>query len=143
MLLLVGAPFLCVGLWEMRETQQRLDSQSIAQGTVIDNDFLIHTDPEDSSRSSGAFHPVVRFSTERGQKVVFTDGVGTYPAKYESGETVKVLYDPQDPSEAMVLSWSNLWLASAIFAAVGLIPIGIALVLSAVSLGLFTRRSKA
>ena len=142
LLVLAGAPFLCVGLWEVRETQLRLNFQSEAQGTVIESVYRTHTDPEDSSQFTRSYHPVVRFSSGQGQTVVFTDGVGSYPEAYQVGETVEVLYDPQDPEDAMIPSWSGLWGASTVFIVVGMIPIGIAIVLGAVSVGLFARRRR-
>lgn len=121
-LLLFGAPFACLGLYEAAEVQGAINSGGQAQGTVVDNSYQT---TQDGTTISGAYYPVVEFSTGEGQTVRFTDGIGSLPPDYEVGATVRVLYDPAEPQAARLWSWKRLWFAPTLFLAIGLLPVGV------------------
>lgn len=83
-----------------------------AQGTVID---LVQS----RSSSQRSYRPVVRFSTEDGQTLEFTSSFGSNPPGYARGDSVQVLYPPDDPQQARIHSFLALWLMPIIFAGVG------------------------
>jgi hypothetical protein len=56
------------------------------------------------------YYPVVRFADKAGQDHTLYSSSGSYPPAYEVGERVSVLYDPANPKEAKINSFSNLWL---------------------------------
>lgn len=114
--LVVGAPFLLIGLSQVYSVVQLERSWVSTRGTVVDNVVV--------ARATGAsYAPVVDFRTQDGEMVRFTDGVGTIPPDYEVGAEVKVLYDPDDVHSARVASWKRLWLAPTLITTVGLLPI--------------------
>jgi hypothetical protein len=80
-----------------------------AQGEVID---LVKR-----SRTVTNYVPVVRFRTEAGQETTFRGFIGSRPPAHRKGDIVKVLYDPANPSRAMVDSVMVVWLLPIIFAA--------------------------
>jgi len=54
-------------------------------------------------------YPVIELSTPGGQRRRF-EGGSSYPPKYRVGEPVAVVYDPADPKDARVDSFTELWL---------------------------------
>jgi hypothetical protein len=115
--LLVGCPFLCIGLSEIHKTAQMVNASATAHGTVIGNTY------RPFAEGGAAYVPVVEFQTRDEQVVRFTDGIGTYPAEYDVGTQVNVLYDPQDAQNARVYSWKRLWFAPTLITSVGALPI--------------------
>ena len=114
--IVVGAPFLLIGLSEAYKTVQLERSSISARGTVVDNMTVAFA-------SGASYAPVVDFQSLEAGAVRFTDGVGTIPPDYEVGTEVKVLYDPDDVHSARVASWKRLWLAPTLITTVGLLPI--------------------
>lgn len=48
------------------------------------------------------YTPVLQFTTEDGRQWRTSTRMATSPARYKAGEQVTVLYDPNDPDEAVV-----------------------------------------
>ena len=94
-----------------------VNASALARGTVIDNIF------RPFAESGAAYVPVVESQTRDEQVVRFTDGIGTYPAEYEVGTRVNVLYDPQDVQNARVSSWKRLWFGPTLKPSIGVLPI--------------------
>ncbi len=122
-LLTVSLPFLCIGLSEVYQAQVMVKDFINVPGTVVGNDYISTTDPEDSAKVSWAYYPVVRFNTEQRREYYFTSGVGAYPADYAVGERVEVLYNPEDPHEAVIKAWKSLWFGPLWVTAIGLVPL--------------------
>jgi hypothetical protein len=119
--LVVGAPFLLIGLSEVYRVEQLERSWVSTRGTVVDNVVVAFA-------TGASYAPVVDFRTLEGETVRFADGVGSIPPDYEVGADVKVLYDPDDVHSARVASWKRLWLAPTILTCVGLVPMLIGVV---------------
>jgi hypothetical protein len=117
----LAALFLAVGLlaltgsgfWAVR-TRAFLGRAEKAPGTVV------ALEPTRSDRST-YYHPVVRFGLRSGQERTFRSHFGSNPPSHSVGETVEVLYDPDDPSDARIDSTFSRWGGVMIFAAVGAI----------------------
>jgi Protein of unknown function (DUF3592) len=82
-----------------------------ADGTVVD--LRESYDPEDNTTS---YYPVVRFETADGRQIRFESDASTSD---DVGDTVEVLYDPDDPEDAKLAGFFNLWGLSLIFGALG------------------------
>ncbi|MDW8212557.1 MAG: DUF3592 domain-containing protein [Roseiflexaceae bacterium] len=83
------------------------------RGTVID----LSTRPgEDDSEGQA---PIVRFIAQNGQEFTFTGAVYSYPPAYKIGQTVTVVYPPNQPEQARIRSEGRLLLI--IFAILGFI----------------------
>jgi hypothetical protein len=95
-----------------------------AQGTVVENYKSISTNSEDSdrrSRSSGAYYPVVEFQTEEGKKIRFQGSTGSGTPEFEVGTPVKVVYKPQNPHEAQLVNFTQMWLGPVVITIAGFI----------------------
>ena len=115
--LLVGLPFLIIGLSEVYKAGQTVSGYAIAQGTVVDNVY------RPFAEGGAAYTPVVEFPASDGRLVRFTDGIGTIPPEYEVGTHVKVLYDPNNVQEARVYSWQRIWFVPVFISFIGLLLI--------------------
>ena len=88
-----------------------------ADGTVVD--LRESYDSEDNTTS---YYPVVRFETAEGRPVRFESKVSTSD---DVGDTVEVLYDPDDPEDAKLAGFLNLWFLSLILGALGAVFTGV------------------
>lgn len=122
-ILIVSLPFLIIGLTDFHKAQLMVKSFESATGTVIDNEYRINPDPEDSAKVYRSYHPVVSFTTIQGNLYVFTDDVGSYPPDYAIGELVEVLYNSDDPRDATIYSWMSVWMGPLWVTVIGLLPI--------------------
>ena len=122
----VNLPFLWLGFSKAYQAHIARENFLTTQGTVVGNDYIDTIDLEDSARRSWAYYPVVRFSTPQ-KEFVFTDGTGTIPPKYEVGDVVEVLYNPNDPHDATINTWSRVWLGPLLSIGGSLLPIVIAI----------------
>ena len=131
-ILMISIPFFCIGAYEGWEVWDHNNTYTLAAGTVVDNAYISHTDPEDSARVDYAYHPVVTFHTGTGKTETFTDGVGALPPKYDEGDIIQVLYNPENPDEAQIKSW-EMWFPPILFMFIGVLPVLILLVIQTIS----------
>jgi hypothetical protein len=64
------------------------------------------------SRDKGGYRPIVRFTDNDGRMRQFESVVANKPPAYAKGERVTVIYDPADPSDAMIDSFQERYLGS-------------------------------
>jgi hypothetical protein len=95
-------------------TRQFLQNAVGVSGVVVEN-VVGH-----GSNGNPAYFPRIRFQTADGHEIDFVSRTGNNPAAYSVGESVSVLYDPQQPNKASVNSFVSLWLATII-----LVPLGV------------------
>lgn len=61
-----------------------------------------------SDSESTTYYPEISFTTQDGREIEFRDSVGSNPPSAKRGDEVKVLYNPERPSEAIVdRGWFN------------------------------------
>jgi len=84
------------------------------QGTVIE----MHRFRNDEG-TGYLYYPVVRFATAEGKTLEFESSTRTYPPAYRTGETVTVVYDPDEPQSATIRGFISLWLGPLIAGFVG------------------------
>lgn len=114
---LVGGPFLIIGLSEVYKTIQTINTFASARGTVVDNVWQAFAE------GGASYTPVIEFQTADGQTIRFTDGIGTYPPEYEAGTQVNVLYDLQDVHHARLNSWKRIWFGPTLITFIGALPL--------------------
>jgi len=67
------------------------------------------------------YAPRVRFQTEDGKTYEFTSHVTSDRGTYHIGEDVQVLFNPQDPSDARIRTFLQVWGFTIGFAGVGVV----------------------
>ena len=87
-------------------TQRRKRAVSTsASGVVVDLQKRVF-----NPGSAGVYCPVVEFRTGSGEVVRFESSRGTMPATHKVGQTIKVVYNPQEPHTAEIESGLSKWL---------------------------------
>ena len=114
---LLGCPFLSIGLSEKYETARMVGESVATRGTVMDNVWRAFAE------GGAAYVPVIEFRARDGQAVRFTDGIGTVPPEYEVGAEVEVLYDPEDVRDTRIQSWKRLWFGPTLITSIGVLPL--------------------
>jgi len=116
---LIGLGMLAGGFYLHRSTQRFLEVAESAQGSVFNHVQQRSTDGDDGSVSY-SYYPEVRF-TAQGSEITFKSSVGSDPPAYRIGESVEVLYDPANPHDAKIRSFTSLYLGTLLVSGMGLI----------------------
>src|SRR5215831_10277027 len=77
-------------------------------------------------RSSTLIFPIIGFVTDSGSMISAESRTGGSRGVYRVGQTVTVLYDPQQPADMRIDSFSSRWIGIIIPACVALAPLVIA-----------------
>ena len=94
-LTLSGLLFFAIGAG-LTMRQRALENQGIeAPGVVV-------ALQENYDSDGSTYKPVVQFRTAGGQRVEFASSYSSSPPAYEIGESVTVVYSPENPSEAVI-----------------------------------------
>jgi hypothetical protein len=114
LILLAGGAFLMVlGIGKMSGRRKLLKSGIRVEGRVIDNHFSV---------SSQIYYPVIRYVTLEKDWVTKKYDIGSSLPAFKEGETVKVIYSPDNHEQFMLDNRHSKLLAPA------LIIVGIALI---------------
>jgi hypothetical protein len=106
-LLVLGLALLFLGYHFYVKTERFLATADYAVGTVIE------LRERDSSEGHNTYSAVVEYSNERGGSFQFVDSFSSSPPYYQTGETVHVLYNREDPKEAQIdRGIANHWLTA-------------------------------
>ena len=94
-LTLSGLLFFAIGAG-LTMRQRSLEKQGMeAPGVVV-------ALQENYDSDGSTYKPVVQFQTSGGQTIEFTSSYSSSPPAYEIGESVTVVYNPEDPSKAVI-----------------------------------------
>lgn len=81
-----------------------------------------------SGREAGSLYSaIVAFRTDTGRTVTFAQGSSSTGNTLNTGDTVRVLYDPRNPDHAVVRSFGEQWGAILILCAIGVPFVAVAL----------------
>jgi hypothetical protein len=117
----VSVIVLILSFFVYRHTRRFVDSAARAEGTVTK---LV----ESRNRDSGTtFRPVFVFHDSKGAEHEIYSTMGSYPPSYKVGENVAVLYAPEDPDNASLDGFFDLWLVPLIVGVLGAVQMTIAL----------------
>lgn len=78
-------------------------------GEVID--FKIRSGGEGSTK-----HPVIQYKTISGEDAIFESAFGSSSWKFNVGDRLEIIANPNDPSDAQIVSFMTQWLIPGIFA---------------------------
>lgn len=97
-----------IGFYLYSNTNTFLSHASHAQGTVIG--LLQHEISEDHSISHYTiYYPEIAFTDKTGRTINFYSKDSSSPPDYVKGDKVNVIYDPKNPSNAKIDSFTTLW----------------------------------
>ncbi|MGH3116925.1 MAG: DUF3592 domain-containing protein [Gaiellales bacterium] len=110
--LVLGVVFLVVAAVTLVLTLRFVAGAERATGTVID------LSRETDSEGEVVFYPVVSFTTAEGRTLEFRSSSGSsFPP--QPGDRVEVLYDPDDPKDARLSGFFDLWGLPIVFGFIG------------------------
>jgi hypothetical protein len=111
---IVGVLLLAGALLLWNNSRQFVAGAHKAQGTVVE---LIESRDSDGS----TYKPVVRFTTVDGREITYTESFSGNPPPYDVGDTVEVLFTPDNSHKARIRGFMSLWLGPAILSGMGII----------------------
>jgi hypothetical protein len=120
----LGLVFLGIGVILGRSAWNRLTASERVTGTVVE---LARIEPTDAAGPGGrrldekpSFAPVVQYQVG-GQTYRIRGKVSSETPGYSVGESVTVLYSPDNPSDGKINSFAENWLLPLVFAGGGLL----------------------
>ena len=116
MVLVLGVGLFGAGIYTFLSTRDFIGDAVSANGVVIDVQREWDLDDDDYT-----YYPRVRFNTENGQPYEFTGRGSSSRTTFDVGKEVRILYDPADPHQARIDSFSQLWFAPLILGGIGLV----------------------
>ena len=112
----LGLMLLLGAAWTVWSTTTWVARAVEVKGSVIE---MVRS--RDRENTTYLFAPVVRFQTLEGNTVEFESAMRSNPPAYRKGQTVTVLYDPDEPRSAAIRGFFSLWLMSIILGFIGTI----------------------
>jgi hypothetical protein len=112
--LAIGVILLAIGANITLRAHSFRSRASVASGVVLENVWS-------SGSRNMSYSPRVEFRTASGRVVHFVSRVSSQPPAFREGESVKVLYDPDDPTNASIDSFFEQWFGSLILGGLGLV----------------------
>jgi hypothetical protein len=80
------------------------------------------------------YRPVLRFRTHAGQETEFRSPEGSSAPGFQVGQRIDVVYNPEEPSDARIQGFMQLWLPTLILGTLGGIFVLVGALLTAVQL---------
>jgi hypothetical protein len=110
------------GIYMFTDTLDFINSCREVSGTVVEN--IAKRDSEGDL----TYTPKVQFVTlEEDRTLVFESNFSSSPPSYRPGDSVVVLYQEDDPTDARIKSFSSLWLFPVVLCVVGVVCLSISL----------------
>lgn len=119
----IGVIDLTASFLVYRHTERFVQSAGHAQGTVIK---MVKADVRDAD---GARSPVYTFQDSAGKQHEIRSSAFRYPPAYQVGDTIPVIYQPDQPEKAKIDSFFEVWLFPLMAAGSGCVELVVALVL--------------
>lgn len=113
----IGFVMVIVGAVVGIRTHSFIQGAEKAEGSVVELVRKRSTSTRSRSGTRRSYiysYPVVKFETANGESVEFESNVGSNPPAFQPGESVTVLYNPEQVNEAMIESFWELWLITMI-----------------------------
>lgn len=73
-----------------------------------------------SDATGSRYDPVFQFTTADGRTMEVEDSLGSNPPQFRVGQSINVLYDPNNPGRARINKWMNLYFAPFLLSSIGL-----------------------
>lgn len=123
---IVGAGLLGLGIYLAINAHNFTSTSATATGYVVKN-----ATSRSASSELSVYTPIIAFTTQDGDPVVFASASSSSPPMYDVGETVTVLYPPDNPHDAEISGFFHLWGAALITGGLGVVFLGVGVTLLA------------
>jgi hypothetical protein len=120
-LLVLGPCLLVFSIVSFVRTRAFLQRSAEVTGEVV---RLVASKSWDGGLASTEYAPVFSFNAANGETYTVASNVGSSPAEFSVGDTVRVRYDPVNPQNARIHTWLQTWGAVAVSAVVGMAFVG-------------------
>ena len=110
----------------------------IQNSTRTEGRIIALTPMIDSENQTTNYAPIFRFTANNGQTYTITASVASNPPGFDVGDPIKILYPKNEPENARIDSFGQLWFIPMVIAGIGLTH-GL---IAAAFLGLVRRRDK-
>ena len=118
--LLVSIGMIGGGVYWYNVNTAFVDTAVRTKGEVVDVKRIEETRRRDGrTREEVTYYPVVEFDDGDGQTHEFRSSAGSNPPAYSEGDRVEVLYDPGDPQQASINSFTSLWVGPLVTGGLG------------------------
>lgn len=114
---LSGIGMLLGSLASFTATQDFLKQAVPSVGTVVK--LRLEDSDEDEDVTRMVYYPIVEFMTANGEKYQSKGSIGSYPASYQVGDSLSVLYHPDNPHRFEINSFWSLWFSSIVLMLLG------------------------
>lgn len=125
---LVGGLLFAIGAFLFIRTRIFLGKAQEVQGTVVEMVW------SSSSDGGGGYSPVYQFRTISGQMITVKDSLSSSPPMFQVGQTIDVLYDPENPQYARIKKFWSLYFVTILLCGMGFIFGGVGIVLLVMNL---------
>jgi len=133
--LIAGTGSALLAFKKYKDAQNFLKKALTAKGKVVKIKERLEerTDSEGYTTTQKMYLPVIEFTTKDGQKITSMSQVSTAnPNKWEIGQEIDILYDPENPNNAKINKKLNVYILPVIFIILAIIFLTIGLVLISV-----------
>lgn len=104
LIVLIAGLCLCsLMFWLISKKRSKIAAWSTTMGSVVGFNST-------TSDGTTMYAPVVEFPDAQGKPHLYESGTYSSPQKLKIGESVKLAFDPANPDEATLLSFSELYL---------------------------------
>ena len=123
----LGLAFTIVSYFKNKEVKKLKQSGIKVTGDVVAVEYeppanYSPADVDDYNNQTGSYFPVIRYPVGKNEYVSKRSEIGRYPNKYNEGDTVPVIYDPDNVNEFIiddnsskifvVMFWSGIFLVA-------------------------------
>ncbi len=103
LILVIGIPFAVVSIFELKNTLNLLSNSHKTLGKIVGIE-------EERRRNSGdMYSPVIKYKSISGDEYVYHSSTKTGYTSYKIGQEIELIYDKNNPQNARVNSFLDIW----------------------------------
>lgn len=115
-----GLVLMALAIWFFTRSQQFIKNGYRTTATVVE---LVAVQGKDGT----TYKPLFKFKTELNKEITHLYGVSSSPPMWDEGESLEIIYDPNNPDSMKPISYFGLYGISVILFAVAMPPVIIGL----------------
>ena len=108
-LVILGSIFIALSYFDYIESNALISDSISTIGKVVDFKKRYIRNPKGAAPAIYSYSPIVEFVSENGQKIQITSSTGSYPPNYKIGDYIEVIYQKNNPQNAMLNTFTDSW----------------------------------